>query len=56
MTKTMKNNGDIFFGAVGTGASAIIATYHQLLGALVITIVCGIMLLRLRKEWRNRDK
>jgi hypothetical protein len=52
----MNNHGDIAFGVVGTIGTIGLGTINVMLGCFAGILTCGVMLLRLRKEWRNRDK
>lgn len=50
------NNGDIVFGVVGTTTSLTLSQFNVALGCLAGLLTVCVMGLRLRKEWRNRDK
>lgn len=55
MTNTMKS-GDIIFGAVGTSATFGLTQINLTLGCIAGVLTVIVMLLKLRKEWRDRDK
>ncbi len=51
----MNHNGDVILGVGGLVASFSIAQYNALLGAVGLTITVGVMCIRFRKEWKNRN-
>lgn len=55
MKPMLKRNWDVMLGAGGVGASAWIATAHEVLGLAAIGITVFVLILRARKEWKHRD-
>lgn len=53
--KLMKH-GDVIFGAVGTASSFTLGTVNLLLGCTAGVLTVGVMGLRLRREWRHRNR
>lgn len=50
------DNRDIVFGVVGTTTSLTLSQVNVGLGCLAGLLTVAVMGLRLRKEWRNRNK
>lgn len=48
-------HGDIAFGAIGTAGTFTLAHVNLLLGCIAGALTVGVMLLRLRKEWKHRN-
>lgn len=53
----MRNhNWDITFGAAGTIGTVGLSQINLMLGFLAGVLTVAVMLLRLRKEWKDRNK
>ncbi len=56
MRNSMNNHGDIVFGVAGTVGSLGLGTINVMLGCIAGLLTCAVMAVRLRKEWKNRNK
>jgi len=55
MNTNMKH-GDIIFGAIGTTSTALLSQINVVLACAAGVLTVGVMALKFRREWRNRDK
>ena len=56
MTQSNMNNGDIAFGVIGTAGTFGLGQINLVLGCTAGVLTIAVMLMRLRKEWRDKDK
>jgi hypothetical protein len=49
-------HGDIVFGAVGTAGTFTLAQINVALGCVAGVLTVAVMLFKLKKEWRDRNK
>ena len=50
------NNNDIAFGFIGTSATFGLSQINLVLGCAAGVLTIAVMIIRLRKEWRNRNQ
>lgn len=51
----MNKHTDIMLGAAGTTATITLAQFNEVMGALAATLTVAWLILRLFREWRNRN-
>jgi hypothetical protein len=52
----MNRPGDAFIGLIGTAGTFTLANFNVLLGCIAGLMTCCYMGLKLKKEYRDRDK
>lgn len=53
--KSMKH-ADIIFGTVGTASTAVLTQVNTVLACIAGVLTVGVMALRFRREWKNRNR
>jgi hypothetical protein len=51
----MKNDHDVVFGFLTSAITFIVSHFNAIIGGCIGVISLGIMLLRLRREWKHRN-
>lgn len=52
----MQKHWDVYFGVGGTVGSITLGQVNAVLGTVTMILTLGVMALRLRREWKSRNK